>query len=255
MGCWFIKHQRIAFFANKGLLKILVLLIFIVPFITAELNSDTVMIAGSILSGLTHHDALSSVLRQLLFVAPFFMGRRFFSSYEHQFTMFKIIVVAGLYYSLLMLFEIRMSPQLHTWVYGYFPHSFLQQMRQSGFRPVVFMGHGLLVSFFTVVVVTSAVVLWKNKTRVSRFSPAMVSYYLLAVLVLCKSMASLLYGVFAFFMIKSIAPKKQLRFAVLLVILTLFYPTVSILKLLYMCIIYTIVLFILYYYNIHYKDI
>jgi len=231
LGCWFVKHQRIAFFANKGLLKVLVLLIFIVPFITAELNTDNILVAGTFISGLTHHDALSSVIRQFLLVAPFFMGRRFFRTYEQQLILFKILVVAGLYYSVLMLFEIRMSPQLHTWIYGFFPHSFLQQMRQGGFRPVVFMGHGLLVSFFTAVVVTSAVVLWKNKIRVCRFSPAMVSYYLLAVLVLCKSVAPLFYGVFSFFMIKSIAPKKQIRFAVLLVILTLSYPTLSILEL------------------------
>lgn len=231
IGCWFVKHQRISFFANKGVLKWLVFLIFVVPFITTELNGDAIVSAGKFLPGLTHHDALSAVVRQILFFAPFFIGRRFFRTYEDQFLMFKTLVIAGLIYSLPMLFEIRMSPQLHTWIYGYFPHSFGQQMRQGGFRPVVFMGHGLLVAFYTGLVLSSAVVLWENKEKVSKFSPKMISYYFLVVLVLCKSMAPLFYGVLTFFMIKKTAPKKQLYLAIILVTLALFYPTLSILKL------------------------
>lgn len=61
--------------------------------------------------------------------------------------MFRFLVIAGLIYTVPMLYEIRMSPQLHTIFYGYFPHSFGQQARGGGFRPVVFMGHGLLVGF------------------------------------------------------------------------------------------------------------
>lgn len=229
LGCWFVKKRSIRFFANRGLLKSLVFLFFAIPFITTELNSDRVFVSGWVLPGLTHHDALSLLLRQFLFIAPFFIGRRFFRTYEDQFTMFKVLVIAGLFYSLLMLFEIRMSPQLHKWIYGYFPHSFGQQRRFDGFRPMVFMGHGLWVSFFTVVVLSSSMVLWKNKAKISRFSPAIVSYYLIIVLVLCKSIASILYGALAFIVIKN-SPKIQLRFAAILVILALLYPTMSILK-------------------------
>jgi len=127
-----------------------------------------------------------------------------------------------------MLFEIRMSPQLHTWFYGYFPHSFVQQMRQGGFRPVVFMGHGLLVSFFAFIVLIAAVALWNNRIKIRQLPPASLSYYLFVVLVLCKSMASLLYGLFAFLLLKGTKPKTQHRMATLLVCLAMAYPIMSI---------------------------
>jgi hypothetical protein len=144
--------------------------------------------------------------------------------------MFKVLAVAGLFYSLPMLFEIRMSPQLHTWIYGYFPHSFAQQFRSDGFRPVVFMGHGLLVAFFTVIVLISALALWKNKVKIHVFSAKSVSYYFLMVLVLCKSLASLAYGLFAFLLIRNIKPKTQHRIAILLVSLAMLYPVMSIMN-------------------------
>jgi hypothetical protein len=55
---------------------------------------------------------------------------------------------------------------LHTWVYGYFPHSFAQQLRYGGYRPVVFMGHGLLVALFAAIALISAVVMWQLKSKV-----------------------------------------------------------------------------------------
>jgi len=123
-----------------------------------------------------------------------------------------------------------MSPQLHTIFYGYFPHSFGQQVRAGGFRPVVFMGHGLLVGFFTFIVLLSVVALWEIKIKIRQFSPSRVSYYVLIVLVLCKAKAALLYGLLAFFMIKKTAYKTQMRIAVLMVIIALSYPSLSIIK-------------------------
>jgi len=114
--------------------------------------------------------------------------------------------------------------------YGYFPHSFAQQVRGGGFRSVMFMGHGLLVAFFVVCVLTAATVLEKIGENIRNFPPKMVSYYFLIVLVLCKSKAALLYGIFAFVMIKKISYKIQFRAAVILAIITLLYPSMSIMK-------------------------
>lgn len=230
IGCWFIKNQRISYIKELGKIKYLVILFLLVPFINAHLNSDIINVVGYSLPRLTYYDGLSSAVGRFIFIIPFFMGRQFFRTYDDQLLMFKLLVVAGLFYSLLMLFEVRMSPQLHTWFYGFFPHSFMQQYRYGGFRPVVFMGHGLLVSFFTVVVLISATALWNNRIKIRQFSPPLVSYYLLFVLVLCKSVASLLYGVFSLFLIKGTKPKTQHRMAVFLVCLAMFYPVMSIMK-------------------------
>ena len=194
------------------------------------LNGDAVNVGGYIMPSLGYHDAISTTINNLLFILPLFMGRQFFRSYESQLLMFKMLVIAGLGYSILMLYEIRMSPQLHSSLYGYFPHNFGQQKRFGGFRPVVFMGHGLWVAFFTAVVLISAAVLWQNNEKIRRFSPATITYYFVAVLILCKSMASLFYGVFGLVMVKFIRPKSQIRLALFLVVLALLYPTMSIMK-------------------------
>jgi len=230
LGCWLIKKQKIKYFSNKGIVQVLVLLLFVGAFITAELNTDRVIIGAKVLPGLTLHDAISAVISVFIQITPFFIGKQFFNSYQDQLLMFRFIVAAGLIYSILILYEIRMSPQIHTSLYGYFPHSFVQQARDGGFRSVVFMGHGLLVAFFVVCVLTAATALEKVGEKIRTFSPAMVGYYLLMVLILCKSKASLLYGLFAFFMIKKTSYKMQFRAAAFLALMTLLYPTMSVMK-------------------------
>mgnify|MGYP003625574880 CR=1 FL=1 len=230
VGLWLIKGKIVSFRSNYGWVKVLLFLFLLSPLVTVYFNGDHINVGGRTLPGLTSHDAMSMLLNQWLIIVPLLLGRQFFRTHEQQLLMFKTLVVAGLFYSILMLFEIRMSPQLHTWLYGYFPHNFGQQVRDGGFRPVVFMGHGLLVAFFGMIIALSATTLWKNGDKIRKLSPAMVSYYLLGVLVLCKSMASLIYGIYAFFLIRFTSTKFQLRMAVILVMLSLLYPTMSILK-------------------------
>jgi len=232
IGCRFVGRKRVVILGQPGLVRWLLLLFIAGPFVTAALNGDAVFVGGLQLLPMTHYDALSAVVNQLIVAAPFFLGRQLFRSYEDHLVMFRVLVIAGLFYSLLMLFEVRMSPQLHTLIYGYFPHDFGQQMRFGGFRPVVFMGHGLLVSFFAAIIVIAATVCWQLKIKIRPFPPAGVTYYLVLVLVLCKSVASIMYGFAGFHLIKQTSYKAQLRLARVLVLIALFYLTLSIMNLL-----------------------
>jgi hypothetical protein len=231
LGCRFVAKKRVSFLGNRGLVRWLVLLFVVGPFFTAELNGTAIFVGGRILPGMTHYDALSAVINQFIVILPFFIGVQIFRTYDNQLLMFKVLVVAGLWYSILMLLEVRLSPQLHTWIYGYFPHSFGQQMRYGGFRPVVFMGHGLLVSFFGALALLSAAVMWQLKYKIRQFSPSGVTYYLLMILLLCKSAGSIMYGFSAILLIKLAKIKTQLRVATILVSLAFFYPTLSIMNL------------------------
>ena len=76
-------------------------------------------------------------------IVPFLLGMRVLGTVEAQAEFLRVLVVAACAYALLALFEVRMSPQLSNWVYGFFPHSFAQHIRSGGFRPVVFLPHGL----------------------------------------------------------------------------------------------------------------
>jgi hypothetical protein len=233
LGCRFIAGRRISFIGQRGWVFWLLLLFILGPFVTAELNGDAVFIGGHRLPPIEHYDALSAVINQLIVIMPFFLGRQLFRTEEDHTLLFRALIVAGLFYSLLMLLEVRMSPQLHGWLYGYFPHgahSFGQEKRFGGFRPVVFMGHGLLVAFFAAVTVIAATVFWQLKIKVRKFSTANVTYYLLLVLLLCKSVASILYGYAAFLLIKMTSFKTQLRVARILVLIALLYPNMSIMN-------------------------
>jgi hypothetical protein len=144
-------------------------------------------------------------------------------------SLFTILVVAGAAYSVLLLFEIRMSPQLHFWFYGYYPSDFIQEVREGGaFRPMVFMGHGLIACFFAMTVAVAAAVLWRAKIAVFRAPPALVTGYLSVVLVLCKSGAALVYGAVLIPLVRWTKPRLQLKVAVLLVSLALVYPVMRI---------------------------
>ena len=230
LGCWLIKKKQISYFKELGNIKYLVILFITVPFITSSLNSAPIVMPGLYIAGLTYYDGLSAVVYQFLLITPFFLGRQFFKTYKDQLMMFKLLVIACLLYSPLILFEIRMSPQLHAWIYGHFPSTFVQQMRQGGFRPIVFMGHGLSVSFFISIALIASVALLKNSIKIHRYSIKPVSFYILTILILCKSVASLLYGVFSWVLLLWAKPKKQHQLSIFLVILTLSYPILSIMK-------------------------
>lgn len=232
LACRFLAGRRIPIFGRQKIVRWLLLLFIAAPFITAELNGNVIHIGGGrILLGMTHYDALSAVINQFIVIIPFFIGRQFFRTYEAQLSIFRMLTLAGLFYSVPILLEVRLSPQLHTWIYGYFPHEqFNQQMRYGGFRPVVFVGHGLLVSFFITNTVLSASVMWKLKQKIRQFSAAGVTFYLTLVLALCKSAGSLLFGLLGIILTKLAGIKTQLRIATLLVSIALLYPSMSILN-------------------------
>lgn len=68
--------------------------------------------------------------------------------------------MGGLIYIPLCLFESRMSPQLHNIVYGYHAHSFAQTQRLGGWRPTVFMQHGLEVGMWMMAASLIGIWLW-----------------------------------------------------------------------------------------------
>ena len=223
--CRVIMGKKVPLLPKEFKARILMLLYIGSPFMTALLNTDALIYGPLFIEGMKPYDALSAVIRQLIFILPFLLALQFFQSQKAMEEMLMVLVIAGVWYSFPMLLEVRLSPQLHSLIYGYFPHSFIQQMRGSGFRPVVFIGHGLWVAFFTMTALVASVALWRIKrSAVQKFSNGTVVAYLAVLLVLCKSMASLLYGFFLLFLVKFLKPKIQVRIAMAMALLALTYP-------------------------------
>jgi hypothetical protein len=224
IGCALFTGRLPKFFRGFGLAEFLILLLLVGPFITSMLNADPIRIRGTFLPGVGSYDALSASVEEFIFILPFFLGRQFLRSSEDNAEILRVMVIAGLAYSLPMLFEIRMSPQLHNWIYGYFPTSFGQEIRSGGFRPVVFLGHGLLVAFFAMTSVVAAAALWRTRSRVGRLAPGGITVYLGFVLLLCKTLSALLYAAGLVPLVRWASPRLQLRVASVLVIIALAYP-------------------------------
>jgi hypothetical protein len=195
MGCLIHARDQILALPRSRLVIVLLAAFVASPLATILSNGDPMYIGGGfVLPGLRLYDAISVIMSQVLFVIPFFLARAVLSTPEAHRDILRIFMLGGLIYSIPMLIEIRLSPQLNTWIYGFFQHSFDQMMRQGGFRPIVFMPHGLWVAFFAMSAVVAAAALSRDAAVEDRGRLLMVTGYLFAVLVLCKSLASLLYA-------------------------------------------------------------
>lgn len=146
--------------------------------------------ATSILNGLGAYDGVSSVFGQVVsWGVPYLIGRLYFIDLEGLRTLAIGIVIGGLIYLPLCLFEIRMSPRLHIWVYGYHQHSWVQTHRLGGWRPTVFMQHGLAVAMWMTTASIAALWLWWSGTMRKLWNVPMpyIVASLFATTVLCKS--------------------------------------------------------------------
>lgn len=196
------------------------------PFVTAFLNPDPIAGNRLFFPGMTWYDGLSLAGANLFALVPFWAGRRLLANEAGHRQIIEVIVLAMLAYSLLILVEIRLSPQLHRWVYGFFPHSFAQQMRGGGFRAVVFMSHGLVVALFLALSVLASLAAGKARLRLKGISYMGWAGYLALVLLLQKSLgAALLAFVFAL-VILAPRPKRQLAIAAVVSAVVCLYPAV-----------------------------
>jgi hypothetical protein len=225
VGCMLATGRPATLWRKFGAVEALILIYLLSPIVTSLLNSDPIYVGTSVIPGVGLYDGLSAALSQFIFLVPFFLGRQFLRRPEDLQGVFSTLVIAGAAYSLLLLFEIRMSPQLHFWVYGYYPSDFIQEVRAGGsFRPMVFMGHGLIAAFFAMTAAVASAVLWRTKIAIFPVRPAWVTTYLGIVLVLCKSGAALVYGAVLIPLVQWTRPRLQAKVAVILVALALSYP-------------------------------
>jgi hypothetical protein len=123
-----------------------------------------------------------------------------------------------------MLVEVRLSPQINTWVYGFFQHDFVQMMRNGGFRPIVFLPHGLWVAFFALMAFVAAVGLWRFGPPQRRASCMAAAGYLGVVLLLCKSAAVLVYAALLLPIVWLRSARQQIRIAAALALFAVLFP-------------------------------
>jgi hypothetical protein len=179
------------------------------------------------LPAMGYRDGIAMAMLDLLTMGlPFFVGRLVMRSSREGKRLMSAFVVGGLVYSFFILLEVRLSPQMHTWIYGYAARDddFSQVVRWGGYRPVVFMPHGLAVAVFMACTVMAAFTFVKAKLRIRGLPAKPVAAWLLFILVICKSFGAIIY---AFLLVPVIVfgkPRTQMRIATILAVLVVLYP-------------------------------
>lgn len=149
---------------------------------------------SSVVNGLGAYDGASVIVNQIAtWGIPYFIGRMYFNDLEGLQELALGIFIGGLIYMPLCLWEIRMSPRLHQTFYGFRQHSWRQHLRGDGYRPMVFMQHGLAVAMWMSVATLSGFWLWwTGAVRKLRNIPMVYLVTpLFGTLVLCKSIGAL----------------------------------------------------------------
>lgn len=209
--------------AGLGLAGLLAAIWIVAPVVTSALNNDTIVVGDRVLPGVGLYDGISALLSQSILILPFFIGRRFLQRSGDNEMILRALAVAGLFFSLPMLLEVRVSPQLSNWVYGYIP-PFANEFRYGGYRPVVFMNNGLTAAFFLSTSVLAAVVLSRVKIPIKKLPTGFVVAYLGMVLILSKSAGALIYALVGGLFLRWTKPVLQVRLAVFLASIAILYP-------------------------------
>ena len=194
------------------------------PLLSSINNSYELQTGGRSIQGFYPLTALKFAGRNMLMLVPMYLGSRFLATDNGRAALLKAIPTALLFYSPAMLFEVRMSPQLHRWAYGFFPHSFAQQIRDGGFRPVVFLTHGLEVALFTALGLLATLVLFRRRESILRVPAGLLAAYFSGLLILCKSLGATIYAIVLAPLILFTRPRLWARIAVIGSLFVCSYP-------------------------------
>lgn len=157
-------------------------------------DADPILFLIDALPGQSVRDIGSVLIGQALTIVPFLVARQFLSSEVGLRELLVALMVGAIAYSVPSVVEIQVSPQVNVWVYGFFQHSFEQTMRAGGYRPIVFLPHGLWLAVFVCTGAMAAAALARVTPRIERWKAALWVLYLMLFLLACKSAASIAYG-------------------------------------------------------------
>ena len=213
-----------------------ILVLFAVPVAIYATNTDPVIAGPRLIAGLRPYDIFSMMLGTGVTLLPFLLSRRYLNTPEAQLSLLRAFVAAGLVYAVLILIEVRLSPQLNKWIYGFYSHSFAQHIRAGGFRPMVFIEHGLRVGIFMAMATLAALTLWRARRATGDQGITVASglwssgaylgvfLWLLVILVLSKTIGALAITLMLIPVVGILGTRLQTVIATGLTALILLYP-------------------------------
>lgn len=207
------------------LVNLLMALYVLGPILTAVTNFDPIVIGTIYLPPMTFYTALSIGAGHFLLLLPFILGIGLLRDDKSHREMLVIFVVAALAYSLPILVEVVKGPFLQARIYHVSPDgAYIQQIRAGGFRAMVFMGHGLLVSAFLGLAILAALGCWREKRSIWGVPALLCAIYLFAVLILNKSLGAFLLTVLIGLLLIALPPRRFFVVALVIAAMVVIYP-------------------------------
>ncbi len=222
----FAKQRLIRLPQSKLVLGLMVVFV-LSPIGTSFGNQSPIILSQTALPAMSLYDALSACAGNALVMVPFIIGYSALRRGQDHLMILQVLVISALFYSILILYESRFAPVLHAQIYGIVAFSdFTQMIRFGGYRPAVFMGHGLLVSMFCAMAFIASLVLWRMKQKTLNLPPALVAIYLAGILIIMKSVGSIVWAFIGLFALLTLNARRMttMIFAVSLIIIL--YPAV-----------------------------
>jgi hypothetical protein len=137
-------------------------------------------------------DSFSWTVNQVItWGMPYFIGRVYFTDAESIRELAIGLFISGLVYIPICLFEIRMSPQLGNWLYGF--DAGYSGTRLGGWRPTGLMASGLMLGMWMTAASLCGIWLWYTGSlkRLGRYKAGTLVVALVVTTILCKSTGAL----------------------------------------------------------------
>jgi hypothetical protein len=194
-------------------------------FFTYWTNRDPLHYGPATIPGEVFPDFVNDALQLLCeSFAMFFVGRVIFKTSRDLANLHRIAIICALVYTLPVLFEIRMSPQISNTLYGFIPSAWGMVYRWGGYRPLALFPTGLHLTSFMLALTVMAVAASRCGIRVRHVPKRAAWIYLAVVLVLCKSTGAILYAMALIPLVLFASPRRMIQIARILTVVFLAYP-------------------------------
>lgn len=222
LGCLFTARKQMAQAKPMRGIDLFILLLLAGDVGTVLTNPDPVF-ADPYRPGLTNYDMATQICEDIVLVyLSFLVGRSMFRTGKQMRSMLYVLFGAAIVYTPFCFYEFKMGPQANILFYNFLQHDPAQAVRGGGFRPMVFLNHGLTLARFMLCAVMSGVLLLR--TRSLHWAWVLVLGYLLLVFVLLKSTGAIVMGLVMLPLCAFASVRMQLRVAWVLALIVGVYP-------------------------------
>lgn len=214
VGCAWVAWKRIGRRRFGAGTDWVILTLVLCSLLTVVTNGEPAFTTGKRLPALGMRDALSMGVQDLLIIGiPFYLGRCMIRTPRDLRLLLTLLAGFGLVYGLAIVYESRMSPQLHRMLYGLHPNNFSKVYRLGGYRPMVFMESGLAVAIFMWTCAMATFGLARARIPVFGLPGSIVAALSAFFLLLCRSLGAILYG-FVMLPLLALVPRRVAPIAV-----------------------------------------